>query len=145
MRLVSIHTCINAYKVDETTISGNSRQRCAFLHKPVRVPSLFPSQVDVCCPPRPNLSPDLADELLRNVSRDDPVPRVPCDMDPLDFYHDYVMTRTPVYLTGCAEDWPARNWTVRGVLARLADVKFEAHAYLHQASGANKRGDLERR
>ena len=46
----------------------------------------------------------------------DNIDRIRCDMSKADFKEKYIDKRKSVLLTGCQEDWKARNWTVHNLL-----------------------------
>ena len=65
----------------------------------------------------------------------DSLPRVPCTMHPDDFYRDYIVPSVPVVLTGCAESWAARDWTMNGLYRRYGDdVTWTCQATLRDDS-----------
>ncbi len=75
-------------------------------------------EVDTCCPAH-HFGHNLT-EWIDQV--DDGMERVPCDMDPKEFYTRFMEPRIPVMLTGCTKDWPADStWSVEKLMLRYAD------------------------
>lgn len=44
--------------------------------------------------------------------------RISCDMSKSEFKKEYIDKRRVVMLTGCQEEWKARNWTISSLLNR---------------------------
>lgn len=59
----------------------------------------------------------------RERQRIDTLPRISCaNISSEDFLAQYEMTRTPVILEGCADDWPAKTeWTMGKLTKRFGD------------------------
>ena len=49
-----------------------------------------------------------------DVKHFDNVDKIPCSIDPNDFYRDYVEKRKVAILLGCQDEWRAKNWTIEG-------------------------------
>ena len=57
---------------------------------------------------------------IEDLERMDTLPRIPCSISKEDFQAKYELTRTPVMLVGCDEDWPAKEkWTVKNLIHRF--------------------------
>jgi len=58
--------------------------------------------------------------IIQDVERVDTLPRIPCNISRQEFYEQYELTRTPVMLVGCTEDWPAKvEWTIEKLTQRF--------------------------
>ncbi len=52
----------------------------------------------------------------------DNVRRISCDIPPKEFREQYLYKREAVMLTGCMDEWPAKNWTFDGLLRRYEQI-----------------------
>ncbi len=89
-------------------------------------------KVDTCCPKhtfKHNLT-SWIDEV------NDTLPRVPCDMDPQEFYHKYMVPRIPVMLVGCTDDWKAsKEWSFEKLMRRYGeDITWKCDVSLKDGS-----------
>ena len=48
------------------------------------------------------------------------IPRVSA-LSPAQFHAEYFLRARPVIITDAAEDWPARSWTIPGLVDRVGD------------------------
>ena len=62
----------------------------------------------------------------------DNIERVSCDISRPIFYKKFVSKRRAVLLTGCQNDWKAKNWTFGNLLGRY--LSKWAISYYHQES-----------
>ena len=68
----------------------------------------FP-KIDRCCKfSMPNIEFDGIDNMER----------INCDMSQEDFTEKYINRRRPVMISGCQENWAAKNWTVENLFNR---------------------------
>ena len=50
------------------------------------------------------------------------IPRVSASaLSPAQFHAEYFLRARPVIITDAAEDWPARSWTIPGLVDRVGD------------------------
>ncbi len=69
-----------------------------------------------------------------------PIPRVSAsDLSPGDFHQRYFVTAAPVVLTGATEGWPARDWTLAGLVERVGDNEVFVRGGTHRDD--YRRGD----
>ena len=55
---------------------------------------------------------------------DIPIPRVPAsDLPVSQFREQYFRQAKPVIITGTTDNWPARQWTVENLMARVGENK----------------------
>ena len=71
------------------------------------------SPVDRCCKNIPNMNDDkfLWDMALKYG---DTIPRISCDISKEEFYEKYVQKREAVLMSGCQDNWKAKDWTIKG-------------------------------
>jgi hypothetical protein len=63
--------------------------------------------VDRCCVPPPENF---------EIKSFDTIEKISCKIEKEDFFRRYVEMRQPILLDGCEENWPAKNWTIEGIL-----------------------------
>ena len=78
------------------------------LHFPSKIFHSFPP-IDRCCKSNGKSS---------EFDRIDNMQRISCDITKDIFKREYVEKRKPVLLTGCQENWQAKNWTFGNLFSR---------------------------